>query len=349
MILFVDFDYFYVQVEEVENPSLRGKPVAVCVFSGRNEISGAVATANYEARKLGVKSGIPISRAIELGGDSITLLPMRKDLYRQYSSRIMNIIAKYGRAMEVASIDEAYLDIGNVSDREAEEIGRKLKEAILGSTGIRVTVGIGQNKVIAKIAADRSKPDGLMVVKNTAEFLQTVAISEVPGIGDTLARKLEEAGVVYLRDITNFEYTQLRKLIGSSKARYLFRLATNTYNEPVRQRERKSYNRILTLKKNSRDLDDIFEAISIAIDEVYLKANGLPKEVGIILIMEDLDLVTRSITKNRGIPKTEARNVIRGLLMKLLNEDKRKVRRAGVKISKVTNVTTLDDFLGDRK
>ncbi|TRM90464.1 DNA polymerase IV, partial [Sulfolobus sp. B1] len=110
IILFVDFDYFYAQVEEVLNPSIKGKPVVVCVFSGRSETSGAVATANYEARKYGVKAGMPIIKAKEILPNAI-YLPMRKELYQQVSNRIMNILRSYSSKIEVASIDEAYLDI----------------------------------------------------------------------------------------------------------------------------------------------------------------------------------------------------------------------------------------------
>lgn len=106
IVLFVDFDYFYAQVEEVLNPSLKGKPVVVCVFSGRFEDSGAVATANYEARKFGIKAGIPIVEAKKILPNAV-YLPMRKEVYQQVSNRIMKLLREYSEKIEIASIDEA--------------------------------------------------------------------------------------------------------------------------------------------------------------------------------------------------------------------------------------------------
>lgn len=198
-ILFVDLDYFYAQVEEVINPSLRGKPVAVCVFSGRNEDSGAVATSNYEARKLGIKAGIPIAMAKRLSNDVI-LLPMRKDLYKGISDKIMGYLSTLGTT-EVASIDEAYVDLGEITLEEAFKLAKEVKERIFKDHGLKVSIGVASNKVFAKVACEMGKPDGLVVLDDEKEekLRSEIEVSEIPGIGPVLREKLNELGVKQVR------------------------------------------------------------------------------------------------------------------------------------------------------
>src|SRR5579872_2760889 len=165
----LDLDYFYAQVEEIRNPSLREKPVVICVFSGRSEDSGAVSTSNYVARKLGVKSGIPITFAKKMlsSHPESVFLPMDHDYYELVSDRVMSILRRCGSAYEQASIDEAYLDIGEESRGSfafARELGQKIKDDIFQKEKLTCSIGIGSNKLLAKMAVDVKKPDGLTVI-----------------------------------------------------------------------------------------------------------------------------------------------------------------------------------------
>jgi len=193
IIVFVDIDYFFAQVEELLNPSLKGKPVVVCVYSGRSEDSGVVATANYEARRLGIKAGMPISIAKQLAPFAV-FLPMRKELYSQFSERVIRILSRFTNKIEVTSIDEAYLDVtGLVSGfKEAEELGKKIKESILREVGLSVTIGISFNKIFAKIAAELVKPNGLKVIDYEAarKLVEDLDVDEVPGIGEVLSKRV---------------------------------------------------------------------------------------------------------------------------------------------------------------
>jgi len=227
IILFVDFDYFYAQVEEVLNPSLKGKPVVVCVFSGRFEDSGAVATANYEARKFGIKAGISIVEAKKILPNAV-YLPMRKEVYQQVSNRIMKLLREYSEKIEIASIDEAYLDISDKvkNYQDAYNLGLEIKNKILEKEKITVTVGISKNKVFAKIAADMAKPNGIKVIddEEVKRLIVELDIADIPGIGDITAEKLKKLGVNKLVDTLRIEFDELKGIIGEAKAKYLFSL-----------------------------------------------------------------------------------------------------------------------------
>ncbi|BDB98832.1 DNA polymerase IV [Saccharolobus caldissimus] len=348
IVLFVDFDYFYAQVEEVLNPEIRGKPVIVCVFSGRTQDSGAVATANYEARKLGIKAGMPIIKAKEILPNAI-YLPMRKELYQQVSNRIMNILREYSDKIEIASIDEAYLDITNkVKDfKEAYNMGLEIKNKIYEKEKITVTIGISKNKVFAKIAAEMAKPNGIKVIddEEVRRLIRELDISEIPGIGSITASKLKELGINKLIDVLNFNFETLKKSIGEAKANYLVLLARDEYSEPIKERVRRSIGRMVTLKKNSRNIDDIKPFLFKAIDEVYHKLNGkIPRTIYLVAVMEDLDVISRGKTFSHGISKETAYKESLKLLEKLLAEDNRKIRRIGVRFSKFIEAIGLDRF-----
>jgi len=349
IVAFIDFDYFFAQVEEVLNPSLRGKPVVVCVYSGRSESSGAVATCNYEARRLGIRSGMPISSALKLGKDKAVFLPMKKEVYKRFSDEIMNLLRKYADSLEVASIDEAFLDITNrVSNYEqAESLAISMKREILERTQIKTTVGIAPNKVLAKMAAEQAKPNGLKVVspERVNEFLSQVKLINVPGIGEVIADKLNKLGVRSLNDVLKADPVKMREALGESRYFYLLRIARNTYEEPVKERERRSFVRIVTLPENSHKVRTILPSLMRAIDEAYAKIDGLPMNISLIAIMEDLDTLTRTKDLKRGITKEQAYEIVEQLLHDLLREDSRALRRVGVKLSKITRISGLDHFL----
>ncbi|EWG06889.1 MAG: DNA polymerase IV [Candidatus Aramenus sulfurataquae] len=347
IVALADIDYFFAQVEEILNPSLRGKPVVVCVYSGRTKDSGAVATANYEARRLGVKSGMPIIKAKEIAPDAV-YLPMRKELYKEVSKRVMSILAKYADKVEVASVDEAYLDITGKARNydEAYALMKKMKEEVKEREGLTMTVGVAPNKAFAKVIAERSKPNGLGVLREeeVPQFISTLDISEVPGVGKVLEERLRGVGVNKLGDVLKVNSESLVKAVGKKKANYLLSLANNTYNEPVKERKVKHQGRYLTLKSNTRQLEEILPYLRRAIEEAYAKVDGIPKSIAVVAIMEDLDIVSREKSFTYGLDKVKAFEEARKLLEKILQEDKRKLRRVGVRLGKIYKSTTLDKF-----
>ena len=169
IVLLVDLDYFFAQCEERRNPSIKDKPVVVCVYSGRTEDSGAVSTANYVARNYGVKSGISISLAKKKLKDvNAFFLPVDKKFYKEISDSIMDILRNYVDLFEQVSVDEAYLDVTQRTKenyQRAKQLAVAIKNDILIQQQLTCSIGVGPNKLVAKIAADIRKPDRLTVVK----------------------------------------------------------------------------------------------------------------------------------------------------------------------------------------
>ncbi|WMT52089.1 MAG: DNA polymerase IV [Ferroplasma sp.] len=348
-IIFVDFDYFYAQVEEIMNPSIRDKPVVVCVYSGRTENSGAVATSNYIARSLGIKSGMPLPQALKVGKDKAIFLPIRRDFYKEFSDRVMKTISSYSDKMEIASIDEAYIDVTEECDNfsEAVALAGEIKEKIFKTHGMKASVGVSVNKVIAKVLGDMAKPDGLKYIdpEHVEGFLDTLEINKIPGIGSVLSSRLNDAGVHYIRDILRADPSGMTEILGNAKYNYLLDIAENRYSKPVEERVRKNFGRYMTLQENTRNPDIILPVIRKAVDFAYEKAPGTPGEISVIGIMEDLDIVSRSYSSGR-ITKENAYTIANTLLNKILVEDDRNFRRVGIRLGRITNNESLDDFFG---
>ena len=163
VVLHVDLDYFFAQVEEREHPEYKGRPVVVCVYSGRTPDSGAVSTANYIAREFKVKPGMPITFAKRyLKDQDAIFVPVNHSLYRVVSGDVMKIPRSFATEFEQVSIDEAYLDVtervqGDL--KSAEALARQLKEEVFRKRGLTCSVVVGSNKLVAKIAANERKPN----------------------------------------------------------------------------------------------------------------------------------------------------------------------------------------------
>jgi DNA polymerase IV (DinB-like DNA polymerase) len=187
VVFHIDFDYFYAQCEETRSPELKTKPVCVCVFSDRGGDSGAVATANYTARKYGVKSGIPIAFAkkrLEERKDAV-FLPVDFDFYSETSEKAMEIMKSSADVFEYVGRDEAYLDVTKRVDgnyETASHLAQQIKNSIRDKIKLSCSIGISPNKLISKIASDFQKPDGLTVVSpdKIEIFLEQLKIRTIP-------------------------------------------------------------------------------------------------------------------------------------------------------------------------
>src|SRR5215468_832773 len=205
IIAHVDMDAFYASVEERYHPELRGRPVVVGADPKGGSGRGVVTAASYAARKYGIRSALPISRAWRLaeaarrrGQPEAAFVRGNHALYREVSHRIMTVVARGADAFEEASIDEAYLDLSSLAEMErAETHARTLKKEILEGEGLTCSVGIGPNKLVAKIASDLRKPDGLTVVRpdEVLGLLDGLGIRVIPGIGPKTELFLQQKGL----------------------------------------------------------------------------------------------------------------------------------------------------------
>jgi DNA polymerase IV (DinB-like DNA polymerase) len=344
VVMLVDFDYFFAQCEELRNPALKGKPVVVGVYSGRTEDSGAVSTANYVARNYGVKSGISLYLAKKrLEGTAAVFLPVDGEFYEQISSKMMQALRGYADSFEQTSIDEAYLDVTQKvrgSFEAAVDLAQKMKNGVKRQVGIVFSVGVGPNKLVAKIAADSQKPDGLTVVKpeEVTRFLSPLPANRLLGVGRKTAVKLGELGITTIGELAMYDVQRLMEVFGKNLGVYFHNAASGVDNEPVQETgEAESISRISTLKENTRDLSVVLEKTDQLIEAIHrdvVQRNISFKQVGVIAIMTDLSVRSRSKTLETATNDVEAlRRAVRELFEKFLGESDLEIRRVGVKIS----------------
>jgi DNA polymerase IV (DinB-like DNA polymerase) len=198
MVLHFDMDHFFTAVEEREHAELKGMAVIVGADPKEGGGRGVVSTSNYQARKFGVKSGMPISRAWKLCPEAV-YLPVNYELYAKASNEIMNILRRYADKFEQWGIDEAFLDVtSRVNDyASTRALAQHIKDEIYATEKLTCSVGISSNKLVAKIASDFQKPDGLTLVKQeeVESFLAPLPVRRLLWVGRKTGQKLENMGV----------------------------------------------------------------------------------------------------------------------------------------------------------
>ena len=354
----MDFDYFYAQCEARENPSLKDKPVVVCVYSGRSEDSGAVATANYAARKYGVKSGIPIVQAKrKLRDVDAAFLPVNFDLYDRVSENIMTILRQYAERFEQVGIDEAFLDVTPKVEGDfakATQLALEIQNQIVAKERITVSMGVGPNKLVAKIAAGRQKPFGMTVVRpeEVEAFLNPLPVNELLGVGRKTTIAMEEMGVKTVGDLAGFDLDRLLKRFGKVLGMYFHNSARGIDASPVQERGvAESISHIPTLKEDTRDLDTILEEAYKICGDVYKRAGELKfgfKTVTVQLILHDMSTLSKSRTFETPIENLETLKAsVKELFQKLLADMpvELKARRIGVKISNFSSARQAQKHL----
>ncbi|MFL7791896.1 MAG: DNA polymerase IV, partial [Anaerolineae bacterium] len=248
-------DAFFAAVEVLENPDLAGKPVVV---GGRPEERGVVAAASYPARAFGVRSAIPMARALRLCPQAV-ILPPRHDAYRTYSRRVMAILRETSLLVEQMSVDEAYLDLTDQVDEweEAVEIARRLQARVRDEIGLSSSLGVATNKLVAKVASDRDKPGGLTVVQpgEEAAFLAPLPVRVLWGVGPVTAQKLAEMGAATVGELARVGEEGLIARFGRHGAE-MARQARGVDERPVTtEHERKSISQETTFSSDLRSVD----------------------------------------------------------------------------------------------
>ncbi len=235
-ILHVDMDSFFAQVEILENPNLRGRPVIVGGSSSRS----VVTSATYEARARGVHAGMPTARAIALCPDA-HIVSSGRGVYRRYSDRVMEILQNVTPAFEQISIDEAFLDVSGAHRRlgSSTQIGEQIREHIRRATGLPASVGIAQVKSVAKIASAYAKPDGLLLIpaEKTLDFLHGLPVGALWGVGRKSEKILRREGVDTIGTLAHAPVLRLSKLLGHAQAHHLHQLAWGEDARRVEPRE----------------------------------------------------------------------------------------------------------------
>jgi DNA polymerase IV (archaeal DinB-like DNA polymerase) len=350
----LDMDAFFAAVEERDHPELRGRPIVVGADPAGGQGRGVVATANYPARKYSIHSAMPISQAWKAseaarrrGQPAAVFVRGSHRRYAEVSERIMAIVRRHAPVVEEASIDEAYFDLSFAGSwAQAADICRQIKQEILAAEQLTGSIGLGPNKLIAKIASDFHKPDGLTVV--TAEeaeaFLAPLPVRKIPGIGPKTEQSLARLGIKLVRDLKGFSVQELQEMFGKWGPLLYERIRGRHDSPLVLEREPKSVGEQETFGTDTLDLHFIFTRLWLMCHEVFkrVKAEGFLtyRTVVVTVRFADFDTKSRSHTLSES---TASPRLLRFEAMKLLmpfldqreNPQHKLIRLIGVRVEKL--------------
>ena len=297
-ILHIDCDAFYASCEEIRNPKLKKRPMAVGGLSNKSIIT----TANYEARKFGIHSAMPVFMAKDLCPNLI-LVKVDHPYYREKSSQVFDLVKAKARLFEQVSIDEAYIEI-DLNDPLF--FAKSLQKEVLDKTEIPISIGISYNKFLAKLASDWNKPFGIKYIgrDDVDKILPDLPVGKVHGIGRRATEKLNRIGIYKVSDLLKLDKIFLEELFGKG-GDYIYEVIRGIDARPVNPtRDRKSIGKERTFSKNTNDkelLKDYLRKISDLIETEMIKKDIQAKTVSIKLKDENFKNQTRSITLQEPI------------------------------------------------
>ncbi len=335
-IFHIDLDAFFVSVEQNYAPELRGKPVIV---GGQPDRRGVVAAASYEARAFGVKSAMPLSRAYRLCPKAI-FLQGNYARYRQASEKFMTILSEFSPLIEPGGLDEAYIDItGCEMYGPPRAMAQTLKDRVRKEIHLIASVGISQCKVVAKIASDLEKPDGLVEVPagKETEFLAPLSIERLPGVGKKTEQVLKGAGITTIGQLAALPEPWVKSRLGSAGI-MLHRFANGIDNRKLEEPgEAKSISRETTFTEDTTDTQELVSVMRYLCERVGATLRRRDKRAGSVSIKlryDDFETLNRSRTLEEA---TSADDTIfaaaRDLMERALGGKGRKVRLIGVEVS----------------
>jgi DNA polymerase IV (DinB-like DNA polymerase) len=343
IIFHLDMDHFYTAVEERERPEIKGKPVIVGADPKGGKGRGVVSTSNYVARKVGVRSGMPISNAWRLCPEAV-YLPPNFPLYIKVSDEIMEITRRYADKFEQWGIDEAFLDVTNkVKDYiEAEALARQIKSEIKEKEHLTCSIGVGPNKLVAKVASDFQKPDGLTVVRDEEleVFLAPLPVRKLLWVGRKTEAKLKVLGVNTIGDLAQYDASALTGMFGVMGWQ-MHLMARGVDRSEVEERVGvKSVSHETTFEEDTADATVILQALDALCVDVQKETENqhlLFKTVTLKIRFEHFETHTKSKTlpflTNRlyDLQKTAKEQLVPYLMKD------RKVRLIGVRVSSLVS------------
>lgn len=332
-IIHVDMDAFYASVEQMDNPDLKGKPIAV----GGNRERGVVAAASYEARKFGVRSAMA-SKLASRKCPSLIFVKPRFDRYRQISLQIREVFYSYTHLVEPLSLDEAFLDVteNKINNPSATLVARAIRAEIKEKTGLNASAGISYNKFLAKVASDINKPNGQAVItpEQAPVFLENLPIEKFHGIGKVTAEKMRKFGIHNGWDLKQYSLNFLVQRFGKSGAYYYDIVRGIHLSEVQPHRERKSLSVETTFETDLFEREDLISALQKLLAELWFRMDRgkiMGRTMTLKLKFRDFTLQTRSRSLDRYLTEED----IHSLAIELLDQEplKMSIRLMGVGIS----------------
>ena len=341
-IFHIDLDAFFVSVEQVLNPKLKGKPVIV---GGDPERRGVVASASYEARPFGIHAGMPSSKARRLYPQAI-FIQAHFPLYREASAKFMKILGYFSPHIEPLGLDEAYLDVTGCEEpySSPRQLALAIKERINKELKITASVGIATCKVVAKIASDLCKPDGLLEIAPGEEqaFLNPLPIAKLPGVGEKTEQSLKEMGITTIGELASLPLDMITRRFGATGA-VLHSYASGIDNREVEAPgEAKSISQELTFAHDTLDRDFLEATLHSLCQEVCQELrsqNKRAKCVAIKLRYANFKTITRQVTLQEASDVTQVIfATAQQLLGKTLVKKEKPVRLIGIRVSSLVGM-----------
>lgn len=344
IIFHVDMDSFFTACEVRERPELKGKPVVVGADPKHGHGRGVVSTSSYEARAFGIHSGMPISKAYKLAPGAV-YLPVNFPLYWRVSDSVMQILRKYAGKFQQTSIDEAFMDVtSRVKDyEEAKSLALLIKKEILDKEKLSCSIGIAPNKLVAKMASETNKPDGVTLVKTEEikNFLSPLPVGKLYGIGTKTETVLNEMGVETIGDLAKHDVQILQDQFGKIGIT-MHRMANGIDDSEIQEEAGiQSIGREVTFEEDTNDFVLLNQTLNETAEDLYsalMDSGYLFRTVTIKLRYENFETHTHQKTLLR--PTTDL-NVLKETARELLGyflESKKKVRLIGIRLSNLKTI-----------
>jgi DNA polymerase-4 len=346
IIAHFDLDSFFVSVETLNDPSLKGKPVLV---GGRER--GVVAACNYEARKFGIHSAMPMKTAMQLCPHATVVKGTRGE-YSRFSRWVTEIIAAEAPLFEKASIDEFYLDLTGMDKYyNAFEWTKQLREKIIDTTKLPISFGLASNKMIAKMATDEAKPNGFLFVvpgKET-DFLDPLKVSKIPGVGAQTFRTLMQAGIETIRELREAKVEMLERYVGNYGIE-LWHKANGRHDGLVHEyHEAKSVSTENTFEENKTDLNFLMNELVRMTEKIAFELRQDNKMAGCIAVKiryPDFETTSRQVAIPYTFYDDELIPIAKDLFHKLYRKGQ-PVRLLGVRLNELTGEAVQTNLFSD--
>ena len=336
-IIHIDMDAFYASVEQRDDPTLRGRPVAV---GGRER--GVVMAASYEARKFGVRSAMPSVTAMRLCAELVFVNP-RFDVYKEVSRQIREIFLDYTALVEPLSLDEAYLDVTtNLKNMPlAREIAREIRARILERTGLTASAGISYNKFLAKLASDHRKPNSQTVIppEKGPAFVESLPVAKFHGVGPKTAEKMNRLGIHSGADLKAQSLEFLEEYFGKAGTYYYAIARGQDDRQVVPNRPRKSVGSETTFMQDLGRPAEIEEGIAAVLEDVWsycTRTGAAGRTVTVKIKYADFQIVTRSRTLSEPVSSREILERTSIELVRTVFPLEKRVRLLGVSLSNMS-------------